>query len=102
MSNISDRLRTAVDYLKRNGLAKSDAEVARKIGYTRSCLCECKKGTRVPSWELVLSFCDHYPINFWWLRSGDGDMIREDKTAALLRRISELENEIKELKSSLK
>ena len=102
MNDISHRLRTAVDYLKKNGLAKSDAEVARKIGYPRSCLCMSKKGTRAPSWDMVLSFCDHYPVNFWWLRSGEGGMIREDKTAALLRRISELENRIKELESSLK
>ena len=55
-------------------------------------------GTRVPTWELLLDFCDAYPINFRWLRTGEGDMIKEDREAALLKRIAELEAEVQRLR----
>ena len=102
MNEISNRLKDVVTFLMKNGYAKSDAELARKLGYPRSTFCMSVNGTRVPTWELLLKICDQFPINFWWLRSGEGSMIREDKTAGLLMRIAELEKRVKELESSLK
>ena len=63
-----------------------------------SSLCMSMNGTRVPTWELLLDLCDAYPINFAWVRTGAGDMIKEDREAALLKRIAELEAELRRLK----
>lgn len=98
MGGISNRLRQAIDFLERSGYAKNDREIAKKVGVTASALNMAKKGSRVPTWEMLLDFCDHYPINFWWLRSGEGDMIGNgDRHIALLQEIARLERKIAEL-----
>ena len=98
MSEISDRFRQAVDFIKRSGYEKSDAAVARKLGTTCPILCMELKGDRRPTWDRLLRFCDIYPINFWWLRSGEGPMLKDEREIALLRRIGELEEEVARLK----
>lgn len=90
MSNRSDRLAQAVQFLIRNGHAQNQSEIARKIGTSLSSLNMGIHGMREPGIELLLRLSDNYPINFWWLRSGKGDML-EDKQAALRKRIAELE-----------
>lgn len=102
MNELSQRLQRAMEFLVENSFAKSDAAIAKKLGVAPPVLNMSKRGARVPTWDLLLKFSDAYPISFDWLRTGTGDMIKEDKTTGLLRRIAELENEIKELKSSLK
>ena len=97
MNELSHRLQLALDFLKKNGFAKTDREIAERLGVQVTGLNMAKNGDRVPTWDLLLKLCDHYPINFWWLRSGDGSMIKEDKTIALLKRIEELEKKIAEL-----
>ena len=98
MNELSERLRTAVDFLKKNGYARSDSSVAGRLGVPKSSLCMSMSGTRVPTWELLLDLCDAYPINFAWVRTGAGNMIKEDREAALLKRIAELEAELRRLK----
>ena len=98
MNELSERLRLAVEFVKRNGYAKSNASIARRIGVLNSTLTMVTNGTRVPTWELLLDFCDAYPINFRWIRTGEGAMIREDRETALLKRIAELEAEVARLR----
>ena len=98
MSEISQRLATAIRYLKDSGLAKNDAEIARRLGVTTSTITMTKRGRREPTWEMLLKLCDIYPINFWWLRSGEGDMIGNgDRLIAQLKKIEVLEKKIREL-----
>lgn len=100
MNELSHRLSLAIDFLKRNGYARSDVEIARKLGIYSSALNMAKKGERAPTWGMLLDFCDNYPISFWWLRSGEGDMIGNgDRTIALLKKIEELEKRVRELEN---
>ena len=98
MDALCERLRQAVDFLKANGYAKSDSEIARKIGVLKSTFSMSMKGSRVPTWDLLLDFCEAYPVNFWWIRSGKGSMVKDDRETVLLKRIEELEKEIERLK----
>ena len=98
MNALSERLKTAVDFLKRNGYAKSNREIAGRIGFTESTLCMALKGTRIPTWDMILAFCDAYPIDFAWVRTGAGAMIKGEGETALLKRIEELERTIEEMK----
>ena len=98
MNELSERLRLAVEFVKRNGYAKNGATIARRLGVTNSTLTIATNGTRVPTWELLPDFCDAYPIDFRWIRTGEGAMIREDRETALLKRIAELEAEVARLR----
>jgi len=98
MNELSERLSLAVEFLKRNGYAGADADIARKIGVVSSTFCMVLNGTRVPGWGLLLDLCDNYPISFRWLRTGKGSMVKDDTELSLLRRIEELERENEELK----
>lgn len=97
MNELSERLRQAVEFVIRNGYAKSRADIARRLGILNSTL-TMVTGKRVPTWELLLDFCDAYPIDFRWIRTGAGTMVKEDRETALLKRIAELEAEVERLK----
>jgi len=100
MNDLSSRFQCAIEFLKKNGYAKSDNAIARRLGVSASALNMAKKGSRNPTWELLLCFCDRYPINFWWLRNGEGDMIGDaDRQIALLQKIAQLESRIAELEN---
>ena len=98
MNELSERLNSAVDFVIRSGFAQNRSAIARRLGVTKSTMTMATNGTRVPTWEMLLDFCDAYPINFRWLRAGAGDMIKEDREAALLKRIAELEAEVERLR----
>ena len=98
MDALSERLAAAVEFLKRNGYAKSNRELAQRLGVTESTVCMALNGTRKPSWELLLNFCDAYPIDFAWMRTGEGEMIKGERESALLKRIEELERTIEKMK----
>ena len=100
MNEISSRLSESIEFLIKNGSARSQREIARELGVTASTLNMAVKGSRIPSMELLLDFCDHYPINFWWLRTGKGKMIAVDRERELLQRIAELEMEMEKLKTT--
>ena len=97
MNDISNRFQQALDFIINKGLAQSESGIARELGLNPSGLNMAKK--RGPSWDLLLRFCDIYPINFCWLRSGEGDMIGsvERRQIALLQKIAQLEKKIAEL-----
>ena len=98
MSELSDRFRLAVDFVKKNGYAKSSAEIAQALGVTKSTMSMAMNGIREPTWDLLLDFCDAYPINFWWFRTGKGGIVKKDRELELLKRIEELEKTIEQLK----
>lgn len=100
-NELSDRLKKAVEFLRRNGFAESNADIARKIHVRESTFCMVMNGTRVPRWDLLLDLCDNYPISLRWLRTGEGSMVKEEREIALLRRIEELEKEVERLRSGL-
>ena len=91
---LSARLRLAVDYLISHGWAKNCAEVAHRIGVTNSTLSMAMNGQRTPTWDLLLTFSDLYPISFDWLRNGGKYIIKGERETELLRRIEELEHQI--------
>lgn len=97
MSEVSERLNAAVGFLKRNGYAKNDITIARKLEITKSTLSMAKSGMREPGLGMLLNFCDIYPINFEWLRTGEGSMVKGEKELELLKKIEQLEHRIKEL-----
>ena len=98
MNELTQRLNLAIDFLEKNGYAKNDSAIARAIGVTAPFLSMCKSGSRKIPWEMLLDLCDHYPINFWWLRSGEGDMIGGSiREHSLLRKIAVLEDRIRQL-----
>ena len=98
MKDLSERLSQAVAFIKKNGYARNNREIARRLGMTESTLCMVTKGTRAPTLEHLTLFSDAYPVDFQWLRTGAGTMIKEDRELALLKRIAELEAEIERLK----
>lgn len=98
MDGLSERLNTAIHFLRKNGYAGSYGEIANKLNVTNSTLSMTMNGTRVPTWEMLLNFCDIYPIDFWWIRTGDGSMIKGRRELELLKRIDELETELRRLK----
>ena len=98
MNELSERLRLAVDFLKRNGYAGSNADIARAIHVIDSTFSMVLNGTRTPNWDLLLDLCDNYPINFWWVRTGKGSIVRGDREIQLLKRIAELEEELRQLR----
>lgn len=101
-NELSYRLKTAVDFLKENGYAKNDLEIARTIKVAQTSFCMSMKGDRVPTWGMLLNFCDCYPINFWWLKTGQGDMIgRSIREFALMQEIEALKQRISELEKQL-
>ena len=94
MNELSDRFRQAVDFLKKIGYTKNGVSVAERIGYPSASIYMCMKGTRVPTWDLLLAFSDAFPIDFDWLRTGKGCMVRLEIVPFLVNRIEELEAEI--------
>ena len=98
MNELSERLAIAVDFLKRNGYAKSNADIARVLRVTNSAMSMVVTGSREPTWDLLLDFCDAYPIDFRWMRSGVGSMVKGETEKILLKRIEELELMVKQLR----
>lgn len=98
MNTISERFHEAIIFLIAHGYAKNSRAIANSLGVQSSVITMTKKGDRVPTWDLLLKFCDIYPINFWWLRSGEGEMVGNgDRVIALLQTIGRLEEKIREI-----
>jgi len=97
MNELSNRLQEAVDFIKRNGLARTDKEIAGALAIPASTLSMALSGMRTPTWELLLAVCDRYPIDFEWLRTGVGSMIKGGTVIALLKRIEDLEKIVADL-----
>ena len=98
MNELSERLNQAIEFIRRNGYAESDTEIARRLGVPYSTLSMTKTGVRTPTWGMLLDLCDIYPIDFRWLRTGQGSIVGEPREIFLLKRIEELEKELERLR----
>ncbi|MBR6305742.1 MAG: hypothetical protein IKR38_03045 [Bacteroidales bacterium] len=97
---VSARFQEAITYVKDNIGPQSESQIAKEMKIPITAFNMAKNNYRPPSWDILLKFCDHYPINFWWLRGGEGDMIGNgDRQIALLQKIAQLEAKIAELEN---
>ena len=97
MDDISARLRSAVEFLVGNGVEKNTSKMCARMGFSPSAFSNYVTGRRTPSVDVLVTFCNHYPIRLEWLCSGAGGMIKDDRVPALLKKIEDLENRIREL-----
>ncbi len=80
----SKRFKCAFEYLKNKGLIHSKAQLATKMGYSRSVVSNAYNGNDDYANEKFLGkFCETFPdiFNYEWLARGEGDML-VDHTAA--------------------
>ena len=101
MSEVNQRLAQSVQFLVKNKIAKNKLDICRRIHVSQTTLSMALTGYREPGLKLLLDYCDVFPINFRWLRFGEGVMIRENTTESLLKKIADLELENKLLKEEL-
>ena len=103
MTGQSKRMKIAVDYLVEGGYAKSYSDVAMTTGIAKAALSMIMNGVRTPSSDHMLAVSDHFPINFWWLRSGEGNMIGDSRREnELLMRISDVEREMEGIEARVR
>ena len=101
--SVCERLKIAVQFIRKSGMARSYSAICRKAGLSIPSLNMSVMGHREPSLELILRLCDSYPINQKWLRTGEGPMIVPDiipQIEKLYERIEKLERENELLKQS--
>ena len=100
-SEVSERLDQSIEFLIDNKIITTRLELARRLRVTASTLSMATTGRRTPALKLLLDYCEMYPVSLDWLRTGRGEMIRQDRTSDLLRKIDSLEKENAELKAQL-
>ena len=93
MNEYSERLRTAVEYLIEKGKAKTRTEIGRRVGLKPSTFSMILSGKRGPGIDLFRAFVREYPINLYWLVTGEGDMNR-DTISRLRRQVAELKKKL--------
>ena len=84
---MNQRLREAINFLKKQRTILSDGEFADTVGIGRSQLSEVIKGKRKFSERYILRFLTKFPLfNEDWLRTGAGEMLNPSysKTATPL------------------
>lgn len=101
MSEVSQRLGLSIQFLLKNKIAKNKLDICRRLHISQPTLSMALSGYREPGLKLMLDYCDIFPINFRWLRFGEGVMIRENTIEGLLKKIADLELENKLLKEEL-
>lgn len=90
-SSINQRFKDAVDALINKGDAKTQVEIAIKIGWHQTSLNSVyknNKGRSLP-YKRAIAFCNTYGINQEWLLDGVGEMF-SDKKAEAPKKPSEL------------
>lgn len=84
--NIGQRV---FDLRKQVGL--NQAEFGKRIGVTRSAICNYENGSRAIGEQTILSICREFNVNEAWLRTGQGDMFqpktRSDEIEAFMKEI---------------
>lgn len=53
-------------------------EFGKKIGSARNTIANYENGNRNPSNSVIMSICREFGINEAWLRTGQGEMLREN------------------------
>lgn len=61
--------------LVRKNVKLNQEDFGRRIGVTRSAICNYENGSRPISEQVVLSVCREFGVNREWLETGDGEMM---------------------------
>lgn len=72
-----ENFKTTLDKLKEYLKARSDSDVARKLGVSPQALSSFKKQGHFPS-DLLIKFCLLHQLSIDWLLTGEGAMIRQE------------------------
>lgn len=75
---ISERL-----LLVRKKVKLNQESFGRRIGVTRSAICNYENGSRPISEQVILSVCREFGVNGEWLRTGSGEMFVAAPTTVL-------------------
>ncbi len=72
-----ERIREALEWLKTNGVFRSNREIAEKMGYNPSMLSQVITGKSAVSQRFVKSLCTVAPgLRYEWVWTGKGEMFR--------------------------
>ena len=77
------------DLRKQIGL--NQAEFGKRIGVTRSAICNYENGSRSISEQAILSICREFNVNETWLRTGNGEMFRNVPEAQIAQIVGEFD-----------
>lgn len=78
----------------RNSLALSQDDFGKKIGVTRSAVCNYENGSRAITEQTIKAICREFNVNEDWLRNGVGDMFIDiDDTQRLIATLFNNEND---------
>ncbi len=74
------------DVRKKTGL--NQADFGKRIGVTRSAICNYENGSRSVGEQVILSICREFNVSEEWLRTGSGEMFinrsRDDELSAFV------------------
>jgi plasmid maintenance system antidote protein VapI len=71
------RVKYAISYLTLNGMAGSQRELSKVLGYNESCFSQMLNGKKPLSKKFVEKLTSEYEVlNKDWLLSGEGEMIK--------------------------
>lgn len=80
----------------------SQKDFAEKLGTTRNAISNYEIGRVEPKQLFLDHLCEVFNVNKEWLKTGEGDMFKEDKVIKLLASLAENENaSIKEILEKL-
>ena len=83
----------------RSELKITGSEFANKIGISQGYLSDIENANSSPKKTLLLAISYIYNINYDWLLTGEGEMIREDKKGSLYNKVEDEDPEIVDLLS---
>ena len=94
MDNRVNRIKDVLEWLKSSSLFRSNREIAERMGYNPSMVSQIITGRSSVTQKFVRSLSSVCPrINYDWIWTGEGDMLREVLSSGALPadRLSELD-----------
>lgn len=94
MDNRVNRIKDVLEWLKSSSLFRSNREIAERMGYNPSMVSQVITGRSSVTQKFVRSLSSVCPrINYDWIWTGEGDMLREVRSSGALPadRLSELD-----------
>lgn len=94
MDNRVNRIKDVLEWLKSSSLFRSNREIAERMGYNPSMVSQVITGRSSVTQKFVRSLSSVCPrINYAWIWTGEGDMLREVLSSGALPadRLSELD-----------